>query len=239
MAAGFGQGISTTPVQQLQALTIVANDGVMVKPHIIDRVVNTSSGEETKTEIVKSEKIVSSKTINKIKDLMENVISENSPTGKSYYMEGYDLIGKTGTAQIFENGAYLTGVNDYIISIGLMYPKNNPEIIIYAAIKKPSYSANVSLINPVKELVKNISKYKGMFSDDKINNIELYKLNTYISKNTNIVKEELENNNLDVIVIGNGNKIIKQFPNKNTEVLKGDKIFLLTNGTEYKMHNVE
>lgn len=238
MAAGFGQGISTTPIQQLQALTIVANDGVMVKPHIIDKIVNNTTKEENKTEVIKSEKLVSTKTIKKIKDLMESVISENSPTGKSYYMEGYDLIGKTGTAQIFENGAYLTGVNDYIISVALMYPKDDPEIIIYAAIKKPSYSANISLINPVKELVKNISKYKGMFSEDKINNIELYKLNTYISKDTNIVKEELENNNLEVIVIGKGNKIIKQFPKKNTEVLKDDKVFLLTNGTEYKMHNI-
>ena len=239
MAAGFGQGISTTPIQQLQALTIVANDGVMVKPHIIDKVVNNETDEEIKTEVVKSEKIVSTKTINKIKDLMESVISPDSPTGKSYYMEGYDLIGKTGTAQIFENGAYLTGVNDYIISIGLMYPKDNPEIIIYAAIKKPSYNANISLINPVKELVKNISKYKGMFSEDKINNIDLYELNTYISKDINIIKEELENNNLDVVVIGNGNKIIKQYPKKNAKMLKDDKIYLLTNGTEYKMYNIK
>jgi len=238
MAAGFGQGISTTPIQQLQALTIVANDGVIVKPHIIDKIVNNATGEEIKTKIVKSEKLVSTKTVNKIKDLMESVISPESPTGKSYYMEGYDLIGKTGTAQIFENGAYLTGVNDYVISIGLMYPKDNPEIIIYSAIKKPSYSANTSLVNPIKELVKNISKYRGMFSEDKINNIELYKLNTYISKDTKLIKEELEKNNLNVVVIGNGSKIIKQYPTKNTKMLTNDKVFLVTNGTDYKMYNI-
>ena len=239
MAAGFGQGISTTPIQQLQALTIVANDGVMVKPHIIDKVVNSETKDELKTEIVKSEKLVSTKTVNKIKDLMESVISIDSATGKGYYMEGYDLIGKTGTAQIFENGAYLTGSNDYIISVAIMYPKDDPQIIIYSAIKKPSYSASVSLINPVKELVKNISKYKGMFSDDKINNIELYKLDTYVSKDIDTVKEELLDNALDVIVIGNGNKIIKQYPNKNTKMLKSDKVFLVTNGTDYKMHNIK
>lgn len=238
MAAGFGQGISTTAIQQLQALTIIANDGVMLKPYIIDKIVDPVTGEEEKTDLVKSEKLVSTKTIEKIKNLMESVISENSATGSKYYLEGYDLIGKTGTAQIYENGAYLTGNNDYIISIALMYPKNNPEIIIYAAIKKPNHNASLSLTEPIKQLVKNISKYKSIFSEEKINNIELYKLDTYISKNISEIKTLLEGNNLDVIVIGNGDKIIKQYPLKNTEVIDGDKVFLVTNSTEYKMHDI-
>jgi len=237
MAAGFGQGVSTTPIQQLQALTIIANDGVMIKPHIIDKIVSPL-GEEIITEIEKSEKLVSTETINKVKDLMESVISPNSATGSSYYLEGYDLIGKTGTAQIYENGAYLTGENDYIISVALMYPKEDPEIIIYAAIKKPSYSANTSLITPIKDLVKNISKYKGMFDEDKVNKVELYKLDTYINKNVEKVKDELEKHNLDIVVIGSGNKIINQYPQKNTKVVAGDKIYLVTNKTEYKMHNI-
>lgn len=238
MAAGFGQGISTTPIQQLQALTIVANDGIMVKPHIIDKIVNVETKEEEKTEIIKSEKLVSTSTINKIKDLMESVIKPESTTGNKYYLEGYDLIGKTGTAQIYENGAYLTGSNDYIVSIALMYPKEQPEIIIYAAIKKPSYAANSSLIEPVKELVKNISKYRGIYSEDKTNNSELYELDTYINKDIGEIKKELEENNLDVIVIGGGSKIIKQYPNKNTKVIDGDKVFLVTNNSEYKMTDV-
>ena len=44
---------------------------------------------------------------------------------------GYDIIGKTGTAQIGTNNGYLKGWNDYIYSFSGMYPKNNPEIIIY------------------------------------------------------------------------------------------------------------
>jgi len=235
MAAGFGQGISTTPIQQLQALTIIANDGVMVKPYIIDKLVDSKTKEETKTEIVKSEKLVSGNTISKIKDLMESVIDPQSTTANLYYLEGYELIGKTGTAQIYENGKYLTGSNDYIVSIGLMFPKENPEIIIYAALKKPNRSYNTVLTEPIKELIKNITKYKGIFSDDKIKYEELYKLDLYINKDVNSVKEELENNNLDVIVIGNGDKIINQYPNKNTEVVDNDKIFLLTNSKVYKM----
>ena len=238
MAAGFGQGISTTAVQQLQALSIIANDGVMIKPHIIDKMIDTNTKEVIETEIVKSEKLVSDKTISKIKDLMESVIKPESLTGGKYYLEGYNLIGKTGTAQIYENGAYLTGSNDYIVSIAMMYPKENPEIIIYAATQKPSHSSNSALTNPIKELVKNISKYKGIYTDSKSNNNELYKLDSYINKNVNEIKEKLNNNNLDVIIIGNGDKIIKQYPTKNTKLVSHDKVFLITNGSEIRMENL-
>jgi formamidopyrimidine-DNA glycosylase len=127
---------------------------------------------------------------------MQSVISPESLTGGKYYLEGYDIIGKTGTAQIYENGAYLTGSNDYIVSIALMYPKKDPEIIIYAAIKKPNRNANSVLTEPIKELVKNISKYKGMFSENETSNKELYKLESFINKNVSDVSKYLEDKSL-------------------------------------------
>lgn len=239
MSAGFGQGISTTPIQQLQALSIIANNGVMVKPYIINKIVDSKTNEEFVTEVKKSEKLVSDTTISKIKDLMESVISPGSPTGGKYYLEGYDLIGKTGTAQIFENGSYLTGSNDYIISIALMYPKDDPEIIIYAVAKQPSSNANGVLQTPTKELVQNIAKYKGMFSEDKADSENIsYKLSSYISKNVEEVKKELEENNLNVVLVGDGNKVIKQYPSKNTDVIANDKIFILTNSTNFTMPDI-
>lgn len=239
MSAGFGQGISTTAVQQLQALTIVANDGVMVKPHIISKMVNKETKEKIVTKIEKSEKIVSSNTIKKIKDLMESVVKTEGATGRKYYIEGFDIIGKTGTAQIYENGRYLTGTNDHIVSIALMYPKDDPEIIIYAAVKQPSHNINQVLPKNITELVENISKYKKMFSEEDTNTNDIsYDISTYKSKDVSIVKEQLKQNNLDVIVIGNGDKIINQYPSKGTTVIAKDKVFLLTNGNNYTMPNI-
>ena len=239
MAAGFGQGISTTPIQQLQALSIIANNGIMVKPHIINRIVNIETKKTLVTEIQKSEKLVNDKTISKIKDLMGSVISPNSPTGSRYYIDGFDIIGKTGTAQIFEKGQYLTGNNDNIVSIALMYPKDNPQIIIYAAAKQPEKNATLALPSVIPELVQNISKYKRIFNDgsNKVSDIS-YKLETYISKNVKDVKPLLEKNNLKVIIIGDGDKIINQYPSKNATVIANDKVYLVTNGTNYTMPNM-
>lgn len=239
MSAGFGQGIATTAIQQLQALTIVANNGSMIKPHIISKMVNNETNEEIVTKIEKSKKLVSDSTIVKIKDLMESVVQPGSPTGSKYYIEGYDIIGKTGTAQIFENGAYLTGSNDYIVSVALMYPKEDPEIIIYAAVKQPDHNANLVLPENMTELIENISKYKNMFNTDISNANEiLYELSTYKNKSIDNVKAELEAKNLKVIVIGNGDKIIDQYPSKYSKLISGDKIFLLTNSNDYNMPDI-
>jgi len=170
---------------------------------------------------------------------MESVIKPDSPTGSKYHIEGFDIIGKTGTAQIYENGRYLTGSTDYIVSIALMYPKNNPEIIVYAAVKQPNHNINQVLPKNITELIENISKYKKIFSDDITNTDDIsYKISTYKSKNVSDVKEQLEQNNLQVVVIGDGNKVINQYPSKETTVIEGDKVFLLTNGNNYIMPNI-
>ena len=170
---------------------------------------------------------------------MESVIQPDSPTGSKYYVEGFDIIGKTGTAQIYENGRYLTGSNDYIVSIALMYPKDDPEIIVYAAAKQPSHNINQALPKNIRELVQNISKYKKMFSDDITNEKDIsYTISTYKSKNISSIKQELEQNNLDVVVIGDGDKIINQHPSKGTTIIENDKVFLLTNGNNYTMPNI-
>ncbi len=239
MSAGFGQGISTTPIQQLQALSIIANNGVMIKPHIISKMINTSTNDKIETEIKKTDKLVSDSTISKIKDLMESVISPGSPTGSKYYLDGYGIIGKTGTAQIFENGAYLTGSNDYIVSIALMYPKDDPEIIIYAAVKQPSHDANSALPPVIKELIQNISKYKGMFSQNQSDTKDiLYTLPSYISKDINTVKQELEINGIVPIVVGDGNKVVDQYPSKKTNIVENDKVFLITNSSNIVMPDI-
>ena len=111
--AAFGQGITTTAIQNIKALTAISNDGILLQPYIVDKVVNPDTGEVVyqggKKEI---ERVASIKTVNKMRELMRSVITGNSnnSTGYYYYMDGYDFIAKTGTAQVAsENGKGYTG----------------------------------------------------------------------------------------------------------------------------------
>ena len=238
LAAGYGQGILTTPIQHLQALSIIANDGTMVKPHIVSKIDSKKNNKETVTKISKTNNVVSHDTVVKMKDLMEKVVSDDWATGHKYYIENFGIIGKTGTAQIYEDGRYLTGTTDYISSISMMYPKDNPKIIIYAATKKPSHNQNYALSDSIQELTKNIAKYYNMFNEgDSISN-KIIKSDYYLGKNTTDIVNDLNSKGISTVVIGSGDKIIKQYPNKGTILVNNYKVFLVTDGESVTMPNI-
>lgn len=243
--AGFGQGINTTVIQHLKALSIIANDGKALTPHIVSKIVNTNTGKTTyKRKVEKSDKVVKSETINKMKELMYNVVNseDTQATGRRYKIDGFDVIGKTGTAQIASNtGGYLKGDSAYVYSFAGMYPKDEPEIIIYAAVKKPNVGATVVVSDGVNNIMKNIAKYKNMFSGGITNSSSVVslKLDSYVNKKTDAVKGMLEANKIVPVIIGSGDKVINQYPAKGETVLSYDKVFLITNGDKNKMPNLK
>ena len=234
--AGYGQGITTTPLQHLQALTIISNNGTMLKPYIIDKIVDTDTGKTLYTGKTRmTTNVVSSDTTIKMKELMSSVINgdNTNSTGYSYYMDGYSLIGKTGTAQIYDykNGRYMTGSNENIYSFSGMFPEDNPEIILYAAVKIPKDTNNY-VAPMIKEVEKNITKYLNIekTNDDKSS----YTLESFYNKDVNYVKSYLESKNIKVLVLGEGNKISYVYPNTNSIIYEDDLVILKTN----KMNNI-
>jgi penicillin-binding protein 2B len=244
VAAGYGQGITTTAIQQLQALTMLANNGSIVKPYIVEKIIDPNTNETVfEHGIQKSEQVIKTSTVNTMKDLMHNVIYGNDvgTTGGSYKIEGFDIIGKTGTSQIYDpkTGRYLNGTNDYIYSFAGMYPKDEPEIIIYAAMKKPTWGKNLALTRATTGVMKSVAKYLNMFGDnEEEGSIIKYELPSYINKNIEQVITDLEEKNIVPIVIGEGTRVIKQFPNRYNTVLSYDKVFLVTNDYNIKMPSV-
>lgn len=234
--AGYGQGITVTPIQMLQALTTIANDGVMLKPYVVSSVV-AEDGEilesNSRTELGK---VASTQTIEKMKELMRSVVAKDSTlgTGYAYYMDGYDLIGKTGTASIYdyESGKYLTGESNYIYSFSGLYPGDDPELIVYMAVREPKDSKNY-IAPAVKEVIVNLAKYFKL--DEEKNKNEGYQIKNYINKITLDIKKELNNHQIDVVILGDGNKIIGQYPDKDVTLYNGDKVYLLTNNYDKTM----
>ena len=227
--AGFGQGITITPIQMVQALTMIANNGVMLKPYIVSKIVDEEDAlvyEGKRTELGK---VASSETVNNIKELMYKVIYNDLyySTGASYRMDGYDLIGKTGTAQYTNpyTGRYYYDNVNYIRSFAGMFPKDDPEIIIYVATKKTYTQKGVS--NIVKGLVKDIANYRSIFKNEETNSTT-FKIDDYSNQNLMMVLDNLKDKFKDIVVIGDGDKIVDTYP-KNKVVSKDEKIFILTN----------
>ncbi len=240
-AASFGQGISVTPVQMQRALTVIANNGVMLKPYIVSKIVNSETGEiiyEGKKQELGQ--VASKENVTYIKDLMRGVVDGRArmSTGKSYEVKGFNVIGKTGTAQIASaNGGYLKGATDYVRSFAGMYPEEDPQIIIYAAVSKLRNSA--ALPKAIRGLITDTGTYLGIEKTIEKEKVSQVKLKNYVNKETITSKEELEGLKINPIIIGNGNKIVKQYPSEGNTVSQNDKVFLLTNNDEYKMPNIK
>ena len=240
-AASYGQGMTVSAIQMVQALTSIANDGVMIKPYLVSKIVSGETGEivleNKRTEVAK---VASTETVTKIKDIMRGVVQDGCKisTGGGYNVPGYDVIGKTGTAQIASrSGGYLKGNRNYIKSFAALFPGDDPEIIIYAAVSKVTDAKYLK--NAVKGLIKDAGTYLNIVGNKEVEETGTYTTKSYINLDTNIVKTNLEASSMKPIVIGEGTKIIKQYPSANTKLNAGNKIFLVTNDTNYKMISIK
>lgn len=234
--AGFGQGITTTPIQMLQAVTALSNDGDMLKPYIVNKIIDNNDKiiYEGKREVIN--KVASTKTVNKMKNLMYDVINNipEKATGTRYKIEGYDIIGKTGTAQYInpKTGKYVRGEKNYIRSFIGMFPKDNPEIIIYFAMKDPITLGN-GLPETVKKLIKDISNYRGMYKELRTDSTLLnHTMPNLLNKKVEDIKELVNSNFKNVYIIGDGDKVIDQYPKYKNIVNSSNTVYLVTNYEE-------
>ena len=238
--ASFGQGITTTPIQNLQALSILANNGTEIQPYIVEKVVDSETGEVTyqheKTELGKK---ASEENINKMLSLLHDVVYSGKTDAKYYESDNITLVGKTGTAQITGNsGGYLTGKYDYVRSFAGVFPYEDPQYIIYVSVKKYT-GVYREFAEMVKKVVEEIAKYKNLTElIEQVDTNKIITLDNYISTDLTATEEKLKKLNLSLVKLGNGKYIINQYPNKGDIVLAGSKIFLKTNSSEYQMPDI-
>ena len=235
--ASFGQGITTTPIQTLQAMSILTNNGTMIRPYLIDRITDNEGNTVFSGKRTVVRDVASSKNVKYMNNLLHNVVYE----GLSTYWQpnNVTLIGKTGTAQIASpKGGYLTGEYDYIKSFAGIFPEDNPKYIIYVSVKQ-MVGTTKDLANCVTTAVEEIANYANINYKGNKEEItsKVIPLGSYINKSVEETKNNLEALGLKVIVIGSGDTIINQNPLKNVKVIKGEKVFLLTNKKPYIMPN--
>ncbi|WP_338753898.1 penicillin-binding protein [Bacillus sp. FJAT-52991] len=234
VTTSFGQGTTTTALQMIQAATAITNDGKMMKPYVIDQIVDDQSKEaivDNKAKVIGEP--ISKETSEQVLDVLETVTSSEHGTGKAYQIEGYEVAGKTGTAQMPNpKGGYLKGSNNYIFSFLGMAPKDDPELIVYVAVAQPQLegeggSAPVSKVfNPV---MRNSLQYLNIEPEQGAA-VKTVKLQDWTKKKKEEAVKSLTKDGAEPIVIGTGPNIVGQLPEPGTELLQGEKVILKTDG---------
>jgi cell division protein FtsI/penicillin-binding protein 2 len=134
---GFGQGISVTPLQMALAFSALANGGYLMKPILVEEI-RYSDGQVKKFYPEKIRRVISDKTYNTIKSMLQNSVSHGVARGAR--VKGYSVMGKTGTSQTYKNGKALEGLGTTITSFAGFAPFDNPRFVILVKFDYPKTS---------------------------------------------------------------------------------------------------
>jgi cell division protein FtsI/penicillin-binding protein 2 len=126
----FGQGMTATPLQIARALSAIADNGEIVTPHFLLSV----PGEPQK--VWPKKRVISAETAKQMTAVLEEVVTNG--TGTAAKVDGYDVAGKTGTAQIAKGGHYASGA--YFASFTGFLPASDPRVLIVVVIDEPTSS---------------------------------------------------------------------------------------------------
>lgn len=129
----FGQGIAVTPIQMITAISSIANDGMMMTPHVVRSVIDRGQQYNVNPQVINSP--VSAETARTLTEMLTVTLEREASLA---LVEGYRIAGKTGTGEIpTELGYTSTLTNASFVGWG---PSDDPQFVVYVWIEKPTIS---------------------------------------------------------------------------------------------------
>ena len=129
----MGHEVAVTALQLAMAYSAIANGGYLLKPLLIKNILNQSNEivYEEKSNIIR--KISNENTMRDLREILRGVVAEG--TGHNAEVKGWDIAGKTGTAQKFQNGKYSD--NQFISNFIGFFPYENPQVLVFVMLDEP------------------------------------------------------------------------------------------------------
>ena len=262
LTTGFGQGSSITTLQLMQAYSALFNEGNMVKPYYIDKIVNPNTNELIKTftdpyteEVITpgvtqyvytdenghSIPVFKKTTTDKVLSLMEQVVEDKEKgTAGKYKIDGVSMVAKTGTGEIAKDGGY--GKALYTTSIMAASPAENPKVMMYYAFESSDilyYSADYfknTFISALDAMgLSSIPNTAPENIDNSYDEWKEYSMPTLKNHSLEYVNWKLDEMNTNRVFIGDGNIAVAQSPNTGEQVVTKQNIFVKLDGSNITM----
>lgn len=222
----FGQRFNITPLELVTAVSAIANEGKLMKPRIVKEIKDSDGNiiSEIEPEVVRH--VISKETANTVKLMMESVVANG--TGGNAYIKGYDVGGKTGTA---EQG--IGAATWYVASFVGIAPVDNPEIVVLVALFDPkgeSHGGGAIAAPVTKNIIEDTLGYlqiKPYVDPNDSENQTVSVPNLKGMKLDEAIKA-LKAVGLSYTTQGNGDSVADQIPKANVEVIAKSKIILYT-----------
>lgn len=159
----IGQGIAVTPLQMVMAMCVIANGGRLMRPMLIDRVVDDSGHVVIQNRPQQVRQAISEATAKQMVTALKTVVSTNG-TARKAMLDHYLVAGKTGTAQKPEHGGYL---GKHVSSFVGFFPADHPELCITVVLDdpKPVYYASSTAAPIFRKIAERAAKYLAIKPD--------------------------------------------------------------------------
>lgn len=161
---GYGYGVAVTPIQLITAYSAIANGGTLMQPHLVDRIEYANGKVDKKAKPIKIRRVISKTTAQTMREFLQTVVEVGS--GKRAKIKGYNVAGKTGTAEkLDKEGGY--GKRNHVVSFCGMVPATNPQFTILVILDNPAkYAFGSTAAAPVfKEIAEPLLVLKAVAPD--------------------------------------------------------------------------
>ncbi len=230
--SAMGQGFNSTALQNTMALSAAINGGELLKPYIVSKTISEDGRVTVVNEKNVIKKPISKETSDKVREMLESTVSTLDGTGRLARIDGYNIGGKTGTAEQGDRSLNLRS-----LSFFAYFPVESPEYSIYTVLHLPEdyRETGANGVEPTKEMIEAIIEYNNIPRSKKYNSeakTKIIKNDTIVVKdytNRSIVEvsKELINENIEFDIHKGGSIVIEQIPKAGTLVRNGTKIFLI------------
>ncbi len=236
-SCSFGQTNKVTPIQMITAYAAVVNGGYLVTPYVVSKIVDHNGNVIKTTEPSIKRQVISEETSAEMRQVLESVV--NTKGGTNAYIKGYAIGGKSGTSQKIDKSNQTGDEELYVSSYCAFAPADDPEIIMLVMVDEPKakdangslmYYGSIVAVPAVVNVLKEALPYLGYYPE--YTEEELKALGVTLpnveGEVTETAKETLEALNLQVSVIGSGERVVAQVPQKSSSIPRGGKVILYT-----------
>lgn len=239
LSTGFGQASSVTWLQLAQAYTAIFNDGKMMKPYVVDSILDPETNEVIQQyEPTVAGEPISAESANHVKEIMKGVIND---TGAKFAIEGVDMALKTGTGEYYneKTGAYDTSV--FTSSVVAAAPADDPKIMVIWGMLSANY-LNYSA-GPFQEIMKAALIANGVSGanvqyqeDDGTGQTwSTYTMPNLTNHSRSFADGQLAGKNVSVIYLGDGSTVTDQYPPADVTINSNSRVLLKTDGANITM----
>jgi len=236
-SSSFGQTNKVTPLQMITAYAAVVNGGYLVTPYVVSKIVDHNGNVIKTTEPSIKRQVISEETSAQMRQVLESVV--NTKGGSNAYIKGYAIGGKSGTSEK-QDKMWETGLSDlYVSSYCAFAPADDPEVIMLVMVDEPTakdangslmYYGSIVAVPAVVNVLKEALPYLGYYPEYTEAELEALgvTLPTVEGEAVDIAKETLESLDLQVSVIGGGDRVIAQVPARKSSIPRNGKVILYT-----------